>query len=225
MNDSHSLTVATGTKFAVIDRHPLFRSGVVHILRRAGASSIIPEGESAADALRIAETSPVDIMLLDVTIPGGWQEAMSSIASKWPALRMVVLSASEQLEHVSAAMQLGARGYILKEVDVSTLIAALQAIAGNQVYVTPSLGGKLFARSLAPASHRVATASGAGLTPREIQIVSQVSMGATNKEIARTFKISEKTVKYYMTNIMQKLHVRNRVEAVLALKALSRSSA
>ncbi len=217
--------IGSRTKLAIIDPHPLFRTGVIHILREVGSLEIVAEGESATDALNIVENYSVDIMLLDVTISGGWKEAMSSIMGMRPGMRLVVLSASEQVEHVSSAMQLGARGYILKHVGVSTLIDALRAIAAGQVYLTPSLGAQLFARTLTPGNQNASSMTGANLTPREIQIISQVSIGATNKEIARSLKITEKTVKFYMTNIMQKLHVRNRVEAVLAINNLAKSSA
>ena len=83
----------------------------------------------------------------------------------------------------------------------------------------------MFAGGLSPETPNAKAMIGANLTPREVQIISQVSIGATNKEIARTIKITEKTVKFYMTNIMQKLQVRNRVEAVMAINNLAKLSA
>jgi len=210
---------------AIVDRQPLFRAGIAHVLRSHHGIEVVAEGESAMDALRIASERPIDIMLLDLSIPGGGMQALTSLSHTWPAIKLVVLTASEREEDVSNALRCGVRGYILKHVNESDLLGALQAVANGEVYLTPSLGARLLARTAANASFVTTVPTLAELTARETQILTQVSVGATNKEIARRFNISDKTVKYYMTNIMKKLQVRNRVEAVVIMRDRAHTSA
>lgn len=214
-----------GIKVAIVDAHPLYRAGVRQVLSELGSIDTLAQGETAAEALQIAQKYTIDILLLDTKIAGGWKQAMASIVGMWPAIKVVVLSASEADEDVTAALQLGARGYILKNVIGSHLVGALQSIESGSLYLTPSLGARLLSRVVPRVSQRAQAAKDFDLTARELEIISQVSVGATNKEVALHLKISEKTVKHYMTNIMQKLQVRNRVEAVLVLKGASRSAA
>lgn len=203
---------------AFIDAFPLYRAGVSHALRRCPQIELLAEGASAMDAIQIANKQPIDIMMLDIEIPGGGQQALTTIARTWPAIKLVVLTASEREADVANAMRAGARGYILKQITETELTSAIESIAMGEVYLTPSLGASLFARPIAPARPAIALPRVGDLTQRETQILGQVSVGATNKEIARSLNITEKTVKYYMTSIMQKLQVRNRVEAVVVLR-------
>ena len=143
----------------------------------------------------------------------------------WPAIRVVVLTASELAEDVTVSLKNGARGYILKHIEVSELMKTLRFVDTGEVYLMPSLGAKLFAQASAAQKQAAAQSEIADLSAREEQVLSHVSVGSTNKEIARKLNISEKTVKYYMTNILQKLQVRNRVEAVVAARDRTTQSA
>ncbi len=178
------------------------------------------EGQSAADALILAERHPLDLMLLDLEIAGRGAETVLAMSRLWPAVRLVALTNLDQEADVAGALRLGVSGYILKSVDTAELVSALRTIATGGVYLTPSLGARLLTRGNNGASpHAPSRMAVARLTPREDEILAEVSVGATNKEIAKKLKITEKTVKYFMTNIMQKLHVRNRVEAVVAARS------
>jgi len=205
-------------RFAIIDAQPLFRAGVTATLRSLKSIETVIEGESAADALQVAGKTPIDVMLIDLAIAGGGTDAISTITRMWPATRLIVITASERADDVASALRCGARGYMLKQATGGELVQAVRSVMNGEVYLTPSLGARLFAQSQSQQSKQDATSSSIELTPREDQILSQVSVGATNKEIALRLNISEKTVKYYMTNIMQKLQVRNRVEAVVAAR-------
>ena len=204
-------------RVAVVDDQPLFRAGVVHTLKTYKQVDVIAEGESASDALRIAKDLAVDVMLFDLKLRGGMIDAVEAITRLAPALRLVVLTGSEDEDHVAATLRSGARGYVLKDVSCADLFNAVRSVYAGDVYLTPSLGARLFARA-ATLAKKPEPPLVSDLTPREDQILAQVSNGSTNKEIARELDISEKTVKYYMTNIMQKLSVRNRVEAVVAAR-------
>jgi two-component system, NarL family, nitrate/nitrite response regulator NarL len=205
-------------RVAVVDDHPLFREGVAQVIRSSHALEVVGEGATADDAIRIAKNDLPDIILLDVNMPGGGIEAARAIARECPIVKLIMLTVSESEEHVTQALETGAHGYVLKGTSGSELISTLCAVARGESYVTPGLAARLLTqtnpRTPVAAHHHDLP----DLTERENQILDHVARGLTNKEIAKNFDISEKTVKHYMTNIMQKLNARNRVEAVLALQ-------
>jgi two-component system, NarL family, nitrate/nitrite response regulator NarL len=205
-------------RVAVVDDHPLFREGVTHVIRNSKVLELVGEGATADDAIRIAKDKLPDIILLDVNMPGGGIEAARVIARVCPVVKMIMLTVSESEEHVTQALETGAHGYVLKGTSNSELINTLCAVSRGESYVTPGLAARLLTllRRRPPVSAHKHDLS--ELTERENQILDHVARGLTNKEIAKGFEISEKTVKHYMTNIMQKLHARNRVEAVLTLQ-------
>lgn len=206
-------------RVVVVDDHPLFREGVAHTLRGANFLELVGEGSTADDAVRIAKAELPNIVLLDVSMPGGGIEAARAIAHACPVVKTMMLTVSESEEHVAQALDAGAQGYLLKGTSGLELIAAMRSVARGNSYVSPRLAGRLLTLSRRQSGNGGAKPTElADLTKREEQILDHVAQGRTNKEIAIQLKIGEKTVKHYMTNIMQKLQVRNRVEAVLALQ-------
>lgn len=200
----------------IVDDHPLFREGVVSTLDAQPDIEVVGEGESADDALRLACELLPDILLLDISMPGGGLQAVSAIAATVPVTNIVMLTASEHEENVTTALTAGARGYIVKGVSARELVRILRAIHAGEVYVTPSLAATLlFEITGASSRSRLAGRPLEDLTERERQILERVAAGDSNKEIGTALGITEKTVKYHMTNILQKLQVRNRVEAAL----------
>jgi DNA-binding NarL/FixJ family response regulator len=211
--------MADKIRIAVVDDHPLFRDGVALTLSRDKGFEVVGQGGSGDQALRIAEDVLPDVMLLDINLPGGGIETVGRLAAVSPVTKVVMLTASENEEHVSAALEAGAVGYVLKGIGAQELMRTIQAIHAGETYVTPALAARLLtrmkARTAPPAKAEI---DPVGLTQREEEILDCVANGRTNKEIARELKLSEKTVKHYMTNIMHKLQVRNRVEAALAVR-------
>lgn len=205
-------------RVAVFDDHPLFREGVAHTIRSSTFLEMVGEGETADDAVRVAKDDLPDIVLLDVSMPGNGLEAASSIARSCPVVKTIMLTVSESEEHVAQALAAGAKGYVLKGTSGPELVSMMCAVSRGESYVSPGLAARLLAISKKQSSQPRGDADIAELTKREEQIVDDVARGLTNKEIARDLNISEKTVKHYMTNVMQKLEVRNRVEAVLAIQ-------
>ncbi len=205
-------------RVAVIDDHPLFREGVAHTIQRSGILQVIAEGATAEDAIRIAKAELPDIVLLDVSMPGGGVEAARAISNACPVVKIIMLTVSESEEHVHEAMEAGVRGYVLKGTSGLELVNTLRAVARGEYYVTPRLAARILALSRRPQKTPVPEGAFPDLTKREEQILDRVARGLTNKEIAKALQISEKTVKHYMTNIMQKLQVRNRVEAALVFR-------
>jgi two-component system nitrate/nitrite response regulator NarL len=207
-------------RVAVIDDHPLFLEGVVHTLQQSGRFAVVAQGTSSDEALEIARRDAPSVILLDVSMPGGGIAAAKAIGEACPDVRRVMLTASETDGDIYAALELGVAGYILKGTSGPELVRAITAIHHGDDYVTPSLAARLLSktRTARPsASMRAARTEEdePDLSGREEGILALVSQGLTNKEIAFRLGLSEKTVKHHMTNILQKLQVRNRVEAVL----------
>jgi DNA-binding NarL/FixJ family response regulator len=201
-------------RVAVIDDHPLFREGVVSLLTSVDGIEVVGQGATAAEALRVAQELLPDVMLLDVGLPGGGVEAAGSIARTCPNVRIIMFTASEDERDVASALQAGARGYILKGSSGHEVVQTLRAVAGGDSYVAPNLAARLLIKQ-SKRIEAVVDQNPHNLTSREEEIFALVALGMSNKEIARRFNCTERTIKHHMTNIMQKLNVRNRVEAAL----------
>jgi len=204
-------------RIAVIDDHPMFREGAMQIFAGLDDMEVVAEGATAADALRLAKQFHPDVMLLDISLPGGGLEAAAGIARACPNVRTVMLTASESELDVAAALQAGARGYILKGSSGPEVVETVRAIFSGESYVAPSLAARLLIQ-MSRRADVVANKPGNDLTSREEEILSLVSRGLTNKEIANRLNLTERTVKHHMTSIMRKSKVRNRVEAMLMFR-------
>ena len=204
-------------RIAVIDDHPMFREGAVQTLTCTEGIEVVGEGATAADALKVAEELRPDVMLLDISLPGGGVEAAASIARACPSVRAVMLTASESELDVASALQAGARGYILKGSSGAEVVETVRAIFKGESYVAPSLAARLLIQ-MGKRNEVVANKPVSDLTAREDEILALVSSGMTNKEIANRLRLTERTVKHHMTSIMRKSNVRNRVEAMLMFR-------
>jgi DNA-binding NarL/FixJ family response regulator len=209
--------VSDAIRIAVIDDHPMFREGAVQIFACMDDIEVVAEGATAADALRVAQELRPDVMLLDISLPGDGLDAAACIARTSPGVRTVMLTASESELDVVCALKAGAQGYILKGMSGAEVVETVRAIFSGQSYVAPSLAARpLLAMGERP--ERVADKPAKDLTGREEEILSLVSRGMTNKEIANRLELTERTVKHHMTSIMRKSKVRNRVEAMLMFR-------
>lgn len=208
----------------VVDDHPLFREGVATTLASSPDIDVAAQGASADEAVRLARDLLPDVILLDISMPGGGISAAASIAATCPVVKIVMLTVSEHEEDVLRSLKAGARGYILKGVTARELIATVRAVHSGESYVTPRLAASLLV-DLKGGSDAADSVSGPldELTERERQILELVATGRSNKEVARALDLAEKTVKHYMTNILEKLQVRNRVEAALLAQKAARS--
>lgn len=209
-------------RVVIVDDHPLFRAGLAHILATEADITVVAEGDSAEDALSLLDLHKPDLLLLDLDMPGGGLSVIARASAISPASRVVVLTASSEEENAIAAFRAGVRGYILKGVSSRELIAILRSIRDGKGYVPPGLGAVLIS-GLASPQPAVPLSPLGELTPREQQILLQIAAGLSNKEIGNAFSLTEKTVKYYVSNIFLKLQVRNRVEAALLVQKLRSS--
>ena len=196
----------------VVDDHPLFRQGVVASLGLEPGLTVVGEANSGEDALKLARELLPDIILLDISMPG-WNGLVTAekISTACPASAIVILTVSEDKDKLLAAFKAGARGYVLKGVSAQELARVVRAAAAGDVYVSPSLAAEM----LVSLTHDHAPDSLQELTARERQILQLIGTGLTNREIGTRLFLSEKTIKHYVTNILQKLQVRSRVEAAL----------
>ena len=150
-----------------------------------------------------------------IVLPGSGIEAARQIAFSCPVVKIVMLTVSEHDDNVTAALQAGARGYILKGVGGEELVGIVKAVDRGESYVSPDLAARLLIDMQSGGKGDAPADPVSTLTMREEQILRLVSRGLSNKEVGRDLDLQEKTVKHYMTNILQKLQVRNRVEAAL----------
>ena len=205
-------------RLAVVDDHPLFREGVARSLLEIGGFEIVAEGGSAEDAQRIATESRPDILLLDLSMPGGGLQAVVETLRHRPDQKIVVLTVSEANDDIAQALASGARGYVLKGVGSKSLAEILRTVAAGETYLSPVLSARLLT-SLASRTQTSTEATPIStLTVRELEILDHVAAGQSNKRIALALRLQEKTVKHHMTRILAKLGVRNRTEAAMLLR-------
>lgn len=201
-------------RLVVTDDHPLFRGGVIHSLNSEADFNVVGEAGSGEEAYQaVAEQMP-DVLIMDITMPGiGGIEAARRIAQDFPAVHIMMLTVSENEDDLMGALKAGARGYVLKGAAANEVANAVRTVASGGVYVTPALASGI----LFEMTHSEQTAPDPinELSEREREILSLVAKGLTNREIGDQLHLAEKTVKHYMTNVLQKLQVRTRVEAAL----------
>ena len=200
-------------RIILADDHPIFRDGLVHSIEETGAFAVVGVGGSADEAVALAAEHKPDIALLDLSMPGNGITAAARIAQAGTAKAIAMLTVSEDGEDVTAAMQAGATGYLLKGVSAAELRDVLGRIAAGEAHVSPGLAAQMLRimQTRKPAEPQPID----DLTKREEDILRGVAAGKSNKEIGLDLNIQEKTVKHYMTIILSKLQARNRVEAAL----------
>ena len=201
-------------RIVIVDDHALFRDGLATILAAEADFEVVGQGGTADDAIRLARDLLPEIILLDIDMPGGGISAARAIAIDCPVTKIVILTSSEEDDHLIAALKTGARAYILKGVPARELLRILRAVQVGESYVPASLAASLLVEMREPARKEIENPIDE-LTQRERQILEGLASGSSNKEIGQKLFLTEKTVKHYITNILQKLQVRNRVEAAL----------
>lgn len=197
----------------VADDHPIFRDGLVRSIAETGEFEIVGIAASAQEAVELAAKFKPDIALLDLSMPGNGITAAARIVEAGYAKYVAMLTVSEDDADVTAALQAGAIGYVLKGVSAEDLRRILKGIARGDAHVSPGLAAQVLKIMQSP--RKVEHNPIDDLTKREEEILRLVATGQSNREVADRLNLQEKTVKHYMTTILGKLHARNRVEAAL----------
>jgi two-component system, NarL family, nitrate/nitrite response regulator NarL len=211
-----------GLRVVIADDHPLYRDGVARTLAERAGFQVLGVCGSADDAVLLAERHRPDLALLDISMPGSGIEAARRIAALGTATKIVMLTVSERDEDVMEALKAGAHGYVLKGVGASELLDIVRTVASGGSFVSPTLAARLLQAMQKPDRRGLSGDRLSSLARREEQILELVAKGLSNKEVARELDLQEKTIKHYMTSILQKLHVRNRVEAALLAREAGR---
>lgn len=196
----------------VADDHPLFRDGVVNSLMAEPDIEIVGEASTTQETLQRAEELMPDLVILDISMPGGdGITAARAISKRFPVIRILILTASNNEDELMRAIKSGVRGFILKGVSSQTLVHVVRTVAAGGTYISPELAGHVLIEMTKPNQPDPYD----DLTAREREILSLLALAKTNREIADSLHLSEKTIKHYVTNILQKLQVRSRVQAAL----------
>ena len=206
-------------RILIADDHPIFRDGLRRLLEAEPDLEVVGQAVDAAEAIQLANSLRPDILLLDVAMPKlSGLDALELLVDSPNPTGVILLTAAIDKADIVKALQLGARGVVLKESATSLLLKAIRIVMEGGYWVgRGSVSDLLVAlRSLGPpAPERHEALPAFSLTPRELQIVELILAAAGNKKIADTLNISEKTVKHHLTNIYEKLRVSNRLELAL----------
>ena len=206
-------------RLAIVDDHSIFREGMLSVLSTELDIEIVGQGANAEDAVRLAREFLPDIIFLDISMPGGGLNAAQLIVESYPVVKIIILTGSEGESHVMTALKTGARAYVLKGVAARELVNILHMVQAGEIYVTPTLAANLLSEMTSASRNETSESTFEKLTEREHEILALIAAGTSNKEIGLQLHLTEKTVKHYVTNILQKLQVHNRVQAaILALK-------
>lgn len=198
----------------IVDDHPLFRRGLVQLLRTIPAFVLVGEAASGAEGLALARELRPDLILLDLNMrDGDGLDMLRGLRAARSEARVVMVTVSDSGEDVVAALRGGAEGYLLKDMEPEAMLEALQAVAAGRVVIPPQLN-HLLAAALRGES-RPQSAGAAGLTEQELRILEKIAAGLPNKQIGRELDIAEGTVKVHVKHILRKLELRSRVEAAV----------
>jgi two-component system, NarL family, response regulator DegU len=215
------------TKIAIIDDHQLFREGVKRILDFEPNFEVVAEGDDGSEVLDLVETYHPDVIIMDINMPKiNGVEATRELIDHYPDSKVLILSIHDDENYVTHALKTGATGYLLKEMDADALIDAVKVVADGGSYLHPKIthnlvkeyrrlaindsnqeGGQFHQSEVRRPLHL--------LTRRECEVLQMLADGKSNRGIGEALFISEKTVKNHVSNILQKMNVNDRTQAVV----------
>ncbi|WP_417308578.1 LuxR C-terminal-related transcriptional regulator [Devosia sp.] len=206
-------------RIAFIDDHPTLLMGMSALFASNPRFEIVGSGVSADDAVAVARQHKPDVLTMDLSMPGDVYAAITEVLDASMATRVIVFTAYADVDRALMAIDSGAHGFVLKGQPAEELLAAIDSVRRGSLYISPEFAPKVLS-GFRHRSQREVEKSAAKLSPREKQLVDCLFEAMSNKEIARTLNLTEKTVKHYMTNLMNKLKVKSRLEVVLAASRL-----
>ena len=215
------------TSIIIIDDHQLFREGVKRILDFEASFDVVAEGDDGSEAINLVEQYKPDVVIMDINMPNiNGIEATKMLIDQYPETKVIILSIHDDENYVQHALKTGAQGYLLKEMDADALIEAVHVVAAGGSYLHPKV-----THNLVKEYRRLAAEENSGhdsvqapeirrplhlLTKRECEVLQLLADGQSNRAIGETLFISEKTVKNHVSNILQKMNVNDRTQAVVS---------
>lgn len=206
------------TRIVIADDHPIFRDGLKRLLESEREFKVVGEACDGIDAVTLVQQLKPDVLLLDLAMPRrAGLEALREMGNEPVSPRVILLTAAAEKHQIVEALQLGARGVVLKDSATQILLKSIRAVMSGEYWVGRESVSNLvqYLRNLVDSSVNDPRKKKYGLTPRELEVISAVVAGFANKEIAQYFKISEDTVKHHLSNIFDKLGVSTRLELAL----------
>ncbi|CAH0344861.1 response regulator transcription factor [Bacillus sp. CECT 9360] len=214
------------TNIVIIDDHQLFREGVKRILDFESSFQVVAEGDDGSEAMDLVEQNNPDVVIMDINMPNiNGVEATKMLVERHPETKVIILSIHDDENYVQHALKTGASGYLLKEMDADALIEAVKVVADGGSYLHPRV-----THNLVREYRRLASDENSGgdslktpeirrplhlLTRRECEVLQLLADGKSNRGIGDSLYISEKTVKNHVSNILQKMNVNDRTQAVV----------
>jgi DNA-binding NarL/FixJ family response regulator len=207
------------TRVLIVDDHPIFRDGLAGLLATLPDVDVAGTAASAEDALHQLLESPVDVVLMDINLPGSsGVDAARQITRTAPSIAVLMITMVDDDPTVDAALAAGARGYVLKDANPDEITAAVRTVASGGAVFGASVAQRILAGGLR--ANRTVTPTAEPLTPREHDVLQQLANGASNRQIARELGLSLKTVQNHVSRILDKLQAADRTQAVLRARGL-----
>lgn len=205
--------MTTAIRIVVADDHPIVRAGIIGLLEAEAGLEVVGEAADGAEAVAVAASERPDLVLMDLRMPQlDGAAATARILAEVPGTRVLVLTTYETDDHILAAIEAGASGYLLKAAPQAEILAGIRAVAAGETVLAPSIAAKLVSRVRADAASVAAPAP--ALSRRELEVLRLVAEGRSNPEIARALFIGEATVKTHLLHVFEKLEVNDRTRAV-----------
>lgn len=206
-------------KVLVVDDHPVFRQGLFSLLKDYPDFQVVGEAANGTEAISQASEHKPDVVVMDVRMPEcNGVQATTALQEALPDSKVLVLTVSDRDDDLFAAMKAGAKGYLLKDAELDSLITAIKVVASGDVIITPAMAARLINEikqgNMHPSNEKMN-----GLSARERQVMQLVVQGDSNKDIAAKLFISETTVKAHLRTILEKLQVKNRAQAAALVTA------
>jgi len=204
----------------IVDDHALFRRGLEMVLEEEPDIELVGQASDGAEAVEKAAESLPDVVLMDIRMPrSSGIEACRAMKEAAPSAKIVILTISDEEEDLFEAIRAGASGYLLKDIPLDEVADAVRAVHGGQSLINPSMAGKLLTEFATLArrddEERAQEVPAPRLTEREMQVLKLIARGMNNRDIAKELFISENTVKNHVRNILEKLQIHSRMEAVM----------
>jgi len=203
-------------RILLVDDHSLFRSGIKSLLESQSGFEIVGEASDGLEGIKHAKRLKPDIVLLDLHMPGtSGLEALQILTEDVPEVEVLMLTVSEDSQDLLQALRAGARGYLLKNIEIDFLVDSIRKAVNGESVMSPQMATKLVDAVREPIPEQTTEKQAVKLTPRESEIIVMLASGESNKGIARTLDIAESTVKIHVQGILRKLKLTSRVQAAV----------